>query len=120
MAEPNFTVLYVTDVSASTEFYTELLGRPPVEASPGFALFALKNGMMLGLWRRSEVLPPAADPGGSELSFQVADPSAVIALHAEWMARGISIILAPAKMDFGFTFLACDPDGHRLRVFAEP
>jgi hypothetical protein len=36
------------------------------------------------------------------------------------MARGLSIILAPAKMDFGFTFLACDPDGHRLRVFAEP
>jgi hypothetical protein len=54
------------------------------------------------------------------LSFQVADPAAVIALHAEWMARGLSIILAPAKMDFGFTFLACDPDGHRLRVFAEP
>jgi hypothetical protein len=76
--------------------------------------------MMLGLWRRSEVQPPAADPGGSELSFQVADPSAVIALHAEWMARGLSIILAPAKMEFGFTFLACDPDGHRLRVFAEP
>ena len=120
MAEPNFTVLYVTDVSASTEFYTELLGRPPVEASPGFALFALKSGMMLGLWRRSEVQPPAADPGGSELSFQVADPAAVIALHAEWMARGLSIILTPAKMDFGFTFLACDPDGHRLRVFAEP
>jgi len=92
MAEPNFTVLYVTDVSASTKFYTDLLGRPPVEASPGFALFALKSGMMLGLWRRSEVQPPATGPGGS----------------------------APAKMDFGFTFLACDPDGHRLRVFAEP
>ena len=116
MAEPNFTVLYVTDVSASTKFYTDLLARPPVEASPGFALFALKSGMMLGLWRRSEVQPPATGPGGSELSFQVAD----IALHAEWMARGLSIILAPAKMDFGFTFLACDPDGHRLRVFAEP
>ena len=50
MAEPNFTVLYVTDVSASTKFYTDLLARPPVEASPGFALFALKSGMMLGLW----------------------------------------------------------------------
>jgi predicted enzyme related to lactoylglutathione lyase len=120
MTEPNFTVLYVTDVSASTKFYTDLLARPPVEASPGFALFALKSGMMLGLWRRSEVQPPATGPGGSELCFQVADPAAVIALHAEWMARGLSIILAPATMDFGFTFLACDPDGHRLRVFAEP
>jgi predicted enzyme related to lactoylglutathione lyase len=24
----------------------------------------------------------------------------------------------PTRMDFGFTFLALDPDGHRLRVFA--
>ena len=120
MTEPNFTVLYVTDVSASTEFYTDLLARPPVEASPGFALFALKSGMMLGLWRRSEVQPPATGPGGSELSFQVADPAAAIALHAEGMGRGFSIMLAPAELDFGFSFLTCDRDGHRLRVFAGP
>jgi hypothetical protein len=24
----------------------------------------------------------------------------------------------PTKMDFGTTFVALDPDGHRLRVFA--
>ena len=76
--------------------------------------------MMLGLWRRLEVQPPAGAAGGCELSFQLADAAEVIRLHADWVARGLSIILAPAKMDFGFTFLACDPDGHRLRVFAEP
>ena len=27
-------------------------------------------------------------------------------------------ICAPTAMDFGFTFVALDPDGHRLRVFA--
>jgi hypothetical protein len=31
---------------------------------------------------------------------------------------GLRIIQEPVKMDFGFTFTAADPDGHRLRVFA--
>jgi hypothetical protein len=26
----------------------------------------------------------------------------------------------PTEMDFGTTFVALDPDGHRLRVFATP
>ena len=30
---------------------------------------------------------------------------------------GLRIIQEPTKMDFGFTFTAADPDGHRLRVF---
>lgn len=32
--------------------------------------------------------------------------------------RGLSIAQAPVAMDFGMTFVALDPDGHRLRVFA--
>ncbi|MCA3376304.1 MAG: VOC family protein [Roseomonas sp.] len=120
MPEPNFTVLYVADVSVSTDFYTKLLGRPPVQVSPGFALFALQSGMMLGLWLRSAVQPPAGAPGGCELSFQLAAAAEVIRLHADWVARGLDIISAPAQMDFGFSFLAQDPDGHRLRVFAAP
>lgn len=42
----------------------------------------------------------------------------VRALHAAWCARGLSILQAPVAMDFGLTFTAADPDGHRLRVFA--
>jgi hypothetical protein len=32
--------------------------------------------------------------------------------------RGLPIAQAPTAMDFGPTFVALDPDGHRLRVFA--
>ena len=32
--------------------------------------------------------------------------------------RGIEILQKPTRMDFGFTFVGLDPDGHRLRVFA--
>ena len=32
-------------------------------------------------------------------------------------AGGLTILQAPMQMDFGTTFVATDPDGHRLRVF---
>lgn len=118
MPVPNFVLLYVESPSASAAFYADLLGKPPVEASPTFAMFALEPGRMLGLWARHTVEPPATPPGGAELAFTVADEAAVRSTHADWAARGLAIVQAPTCMDFGFTFVAQDPDGHRLRVFA--
>ena len=119
MSDPNFILLYVNDPTASAAFYTELLGHPPVEASPTFAMFALSSGVMLGLWSRHTV-EPAAPPhfGGCELAFTAADAAAVRARHAAWAARGLPIAQTPTQLDFGHTFVALDPDGHRLRVFA--
>jgi catechol 2,3-dioxygenase-like lactoylglutathione lyase family enzyme len=119
MSDPSFVILYVNSPTTSATFYTDLLGRSPVEASPNFALFALDSGVMLGLWARHTVAPAAsAGGGGSELAFSVADADAVRQRHAEWCDRGIHIAQAPTAMDFGYTFVALDPDGHRLRVFA--
>ena len=44
--------------------------------------------------------------------------TAVRACHARWQGLGVPVIQAPTEMDFGLTFTALDPDGHRLRVFA--
>ncbi len=119
MSDPNFILLYVNDPSASAAFYAELLGHPPVEASPTFAMFALSSGVMLGLWSKHTVEPAApAHFGGCELAFTVADAAAVRAQHTSWAARGLPIAQAPTQLDFGHTFVALDPDGHRLRVFA--
>jgi predicted enzyme related to lactoylglutathione lyase len=118
MSDPTFVLLYVDDPTASSAFYGALLGRPPVESSPTFAMFALESGMMLGLWSRHEVSPAAAAPGGAELALTVADAAAVRATHAEWTERGLRIVQAPTQLDFGYTFVALDRDGHRLRVFA--
>lgn len=119
MFNPNFVLLYVDSPSASAAFYSELLGRAPVENSPTFALFALDAGLMLGLWSKHTV-EPAAPPrfGGSELAFKVSDADAVREKHHEWATRGLPIAQAPVELDFGHTFVALDPDGHRLRVFA--
>jgi len=110
--------LYVDNPAKSAAFYADLLGRTPVQSSPTFVLFALDSGVMFGLWSRHTVEPAANAPGGSELAFTVADVSAVAAMHADWRKRGLSIAQAPVAMDFGTTFVALDPDGHRLRVFA--
>ena len=81
-------------------------------------MFALDQGVMLGLWSRRTVEPAATPAGGGELGFPVGDDAAVDALHADWARRGMTIAQAPTKLDFGRTFVALDPDGHRLRVFA--
>ena len=119
MFNPNFILLYVDSPAASAAFYSELFGHAPLESSPTFAMFALASGVMFGLWSKHTVAP-AAPPhfGGSELAFTVADADAVRAKHREWSARGLPIAQAPIDLDFGHTFVALDPDGHRLRVFA--
>ena len=118
MLDPNFIILYVDNPTASAAFYTRLLGRSPIETSPTFVMFALASGVMLGLWSRHTVMPAANAAGGSELAFTVADGATVVAMHADWRERGLSIAQTPVEMDFGITFVALDPDGHRLRVFA--
>ena len=118
MSDPNFVLLYVNSPADSVAFYAGLLGKPPVEASPTFAMFGLDSGVMLGLWAAHTVQPPATAAGGAEIAFAVDGMATDNAMHAEWSAKGLKIAQAPTAMDFGFTFVALDPDGHRLRVFA--
>jgi catechol 2,3-dioxygenase-like lactoylglutathione lyase family enzyme len=120
MPEPNFIILYVDNPTASADFYAGLLGKPPVESSPTFAMFALPSGVMLGLWSRHTVEPAPAPTvgGGSEVAFAVEGKAEVTSLYGAWTARGLRVAQKPVDMDFGHTFVALDPDGHRLRVFA--
>lgn len=119
MQNASFVILYVDSPAASGRFYSALLGAEPVEASPTFALFALKSGIMLGLWSRHTVEPGAeAAGGGGELGMPVGSADQVDSIHKEWKERGITILQEPVDLDFGRTFVATDPDGHRLRVFA--
>ncbi len=119
MPDLDFVILYVNNPAASAAFYADLLGKPPVEASPTFAMFAMASGVMLGLWSCHTVEPAAtASAGGSEVAFTAADAKAVNAVHSDWRQRGLTIAQAPTAIDFGYTFVALDPDGHRLRVFA--
>jgi catechol 2,3-dioxygenase-like lactoylglutathione lyase family enzyme len=110
-------ILYVEKVEASCTFYTGLLGRAPLEQSPNFAMYALENGFLLGLWAGHDADPkPKAAGGGAELTFTCGRDSDLDALYAEWNGRSYPIAQKPVKKDFGYTFTALDPDGHRLRA----
>jgi predicted enzyme related to lactoylglutathione lyase len=115
---PNFILLYVKNPTASAAFYEKLLGHGPLEASPTFVMFALREGLMLGLWINEGVEPKATAPGGSEIAIAVGDRQAVLETHVTWESAGTPILQTPTAMDFGFTFVGADPDGHRIRVFA--
>ena len=116
----NYILLAVADPARSAAFYSSLLGVQPVENSPTFVLYVLPNGIKLGLWINEQIDPRPLPAGGVEVTFSEDDAESVTATHAEWSAKGATILQAPTQMDFGFTFTAQDPDGHRLRVFAAP
>lgn len=118
MSHPSFVILYVENPQASANFYSALLDLEPIERSATFALFVLNSGLRLGLWSRHTVQPAAAGRGGgAELVLAQTTPAQVDAMHRDWTVRGLPILQSPRDMDFGRTFVALDPDGHRLRVY---
>lgn len=122
MTTPNLVLLYVTDVPRAAAFWGDLFGTAPVEASETFAMLPMRDGLMLGLWKIDGVAPMATTKtatlgGGGELCAALATREAVDTLHADWLARGVPVLQPPTTMDFGYTFTAADPDGHRIRVF---
>ena len=118
MPVPSMTILYVDNAEQSGAFYARLLDQQPVEASPTFLLFVLANGLKLGLWSKHTCKPaPATTGGGSELAIAVDDEAAVDALFESWSATGVTVLQSPVLLDFGYTFVIADPDGHRVRVY---
>jgi predicted enzyme related to lactoylglutathione lyase len=118
MLSPSFFLFFVDNPEKSAVFYSKLLEKPPVEQSPTFALFALESGIMLGFWSKHTAEPPVSTTGGGgEIAFPVKEKSLVDSTYEAWLKRGYQIIQTPTQMDFGYTFTATDPDGHRLRVF---
>ncbi|MBT9183614.1 VOC family protein [Pectobacterium punjabense] len=118
MNAPNFIILYVENAVASERFYRELFDFQPIEKSENFAMFAFDSGLLLGLWSKHEVKPVAQlVGGGSELAIRVESEAALNAMYESWKARNITIAQDITQMDFGLTFVALDPDQHRLRVY---
>ena len=117
--DPNLIIFYVDNPLISTPFYEGILKSQPIGSSPTFVMFVLKSGMRLGLWSKHSVEPHAIMlGGGNELSLQVQDDRAIDELYALWQQQGIQIAQKPTMMDFGYTFVALDPDQHRIRIFS--
>jgi catechol 2,3-dioxygenase-like lactoylglutathione lyase family enzyme len=115
---PDYILLAVENPLKSAALYDRILEAEPVERSDSFVLYVFQNGLKLGLWSRQDVEPAPKPPGGVELSFSLADRDAVLRLYGTWTSLGLKVVQEPTDMDFGFTFVVADPDGHRLRPFA--
>lgn len=110
-----FVLLFVENPLKSSLFYKDIFGMNPIEESPTFVMFALSNGVMLGLWNKFTA-EPRVDmvPGAMEICFPCDD---VDALYDEWGKKQLVILQKPARMDFGYTFVVQDLDGHRIRAY---
>ena len=51
------------------------------------------------------------------MAMAVGTNEEIEALCVDRKRKGPAILQEPTTKDFGLTFLAADPDGHRLRVF---
>ena len=113
----NYLLLAARDPLKSAELYSKLLGREPVEKAPTFVLYVLPTGLKIGLWLANEMEPKPNAAGGIEISFSEDSKEAVRATFEEWTKLGLTVLQEPTEMDFGFTFVVEDSDGHRLRPF---
>jgi predicted enzyme related to lactoylglutathione lyase len=110
-----FVLLFVMNPQKSSLFYQEFFGIMPIEESPTFVMFALKNGVMLGLWSKYTAEPRVeAPPGAMEICFPTDD---VDEFYKAWEKKHLVVAQKPTDMDFGRTFVVLDPDGHRIRIY---
>ena len=117
MPAPNLILLYVDDTQASAAFYAKLFDQPAQVIHPTYAAFAFNNGLNLGLWStKARNFVSSGTGHRSEIAFMVSDDDEVRDLYARWSGASVVIEQPLHEAVFGLTFVALDPDGHRIRV----
>jgi len=119
VASFKYVILYVKDIVVSKSFYSMLLGLTAKELSPTFVSYELESGLVLELWQLDKVQPPASFSGsGGEICMVLPDSISLQSSYEKWKKKGVTFVSEPTRAVFGMTFVALDPDGHRLRVNA--
>lgn len=117
MLTPNLILLYVENPEKSALFYTKLLDHPPSLVLPTYAAFEFDNGLALALWSvRAKDFVSGGSGHRSEIALMVDEPETVRKLYTRWQAENVAIEQPIGEAVFGLTFVALDPDGHRIRV----
>ncbi|MEI2264565.1 VOC family protein [Erwinia sp. CGal63] len=118
MLTADMTLLFVTNPMKSMDFYSDLFQAECKEAWPTFCQLTLPGGFKLGLWSKytAEPLPFPAQGSAGELFITANSKQEVDDTFLAWGNKRITFIQKPVSLDFGYTFTALDPDGHRLRV----
>ncbi len=117
MPNPNLVLFYVKNPLESASFYEKVFEQKPVAAFPTYVAFSFSSGLTFSLWStQAKNFVSCGSGNRSELAFMVSDEDEVRRLCDLWKKNGISIEQDLHKAVFGLTFVALDPDGHRIRV----
>ncbi|MCW8336554.1 glyoxalase [Vibrio paucivorans] len=112
-------VLYVTEVKASSAFYAQLFDCTAEMLSPSFAVIEFASNVKVTLQQIDSLTPTSVvTGGGTELSIPVESKAVLEKIYRSWLLKGIEFAQLPEESVFGINFVALDPDGHRIRVFA--
>ena len=117
MLTPNLLLFYVKNPLESAVFYENIFSRKPLASFPTYVAFSFENGLMFSLWSmQAEDFASGGSGHRSELAFMVDDEDMVRELRRRWGDLGVAIEQDLREAVFGLTFVALDPDGHRIRV----
>lgn len=117
MLTPNLLLFYVQNPLESAQFYEQIFEITPVASFPSYVAFIFKNGFSFSLWStEAKNFVSGGNGHRAELSFMVADEESVRNLREKWSKLNITIEQDLNEAVFGLTFVALDPDGHRIRV----
>lgn len=117
MIIPNLLLFYVQNPLESASFYEKIFSRKPVASYPTYVAFSFENGLIFSLWStQAKNFVSGGNGHRSELAFMVKDEQEVRELRRQWGELGVTIEQDLHEAVFGLTFVALDPDAHRIRV----
>jgi lactoylglutathione lyase len=113
--QPDYIIVYVSDMTRSVAFYRDVLGLTLKFESPGWSEFITGTSTRALHIASTPAAPPRTDQkeqraGRCELGFSVADCDKA---HAELSAKGVRFVLPPTAREGEGIKLAVglDPDG---------
>ncbi|WP_341661806.1 glyoxalase [Vibrio sp.] len=110
-------VLYVENIQISQGFYTKVLGCESRSLSPTCMEIKFANNMSVLLKQNSNLVPTSRiTGGGAELSILVEDQTKLESLYHSWKKQSVDFAQDPKELSYGVSFVALDPDEHRIRV----
>lgn len=116
MLKPNLIIFYVKDPVESSAFYEKIFDLKPSFVYPTYVSFSF-NHWHFALW--STTAKDFVSEGSGqrcELAFMVPNEEEVHRLRKVWGDMGVRIEQDLFRAAFGLTFVALDPEGHRIRV----
>lgn len=110
-------IVYVSDTTAATRFYADLLEIEPTPETDGYVCFDLGGGAGLSLWSGRFDGPAQEVPRTSEVCLALPGGGAAVDRRfARWAAQGVRVVSEPRDEGFGRTFVVADADGNLIRV----